>query len=146
MTHNDLPPCPLPEEGGDFGSQCSQAAGDRALGRPGGAIHNLVSLRDALRDFAAARDWRPFHTPKNLAMAMIVEAAELVEHFQWATPEESMAPPPEKLAAIRDEVADTLIYLVELADVLDIDLIAAARDKIAKNALKYPAPRGTDGA
>ncbi len=105
------------------------------------AITDLATLRDALRDFAAARDWRPFHTPKNLAMAMIVEAAELVEHFQWATPEESMKPEPEKLAAIRDEVADTLIYLVELADVLDIDLIAAARDKIAKNAVKYPAPR-----
>ena len=104
------------------------------------AITDLTSLRAALRDFAAARDWRSFHTPKNLAMAMIVEAAELVEHFQWATPEESMAPPPEKLAAIRDEVADTLIYLVELADVLQIDMIAAARDKIAKNAVKYPAP------
>jgi NTP pyrophosphatase (non-canonical NTP hydrolase) len=103
-------------------------------------ITDLPSLKLALRAFAAARDWRPFHTPKNLAMAMIVEAAELVEHFQWATPEESCAPSPEKLAAIRDEVADTLIYLVELADTLDIDLIAAARDKIAKNALKYPAP------
>lgn len=105
------------------------------------AIKDLDALRLALRDFAAARDWQPFHTPKNLAMAMIVEAAELVEHFQWATPEESRAPSPEKLAAIRDEVADTLIYLVELADVLDIDLIAAARDKIAKNAIKYPAPQ-----
>jgi NTP pyrophosphatase (non-canonical NTP hydrolase) len=104
-------------------------------------IDDLNTLRDALRDFAAARDWRQYHTPKNLAMAMIVEAAELVEHFQWSTPEESMKPGPEKLAEIRDEVADTLIYLVELADVLDIDLIAAARDKIAKNALKYPAPR-----
>jgi NTP pyrophosphatase (non-canonical NTP hydrolase) len=103
-------------------------------------IADLATLRDALRDFAAARDWKPFHTPKNLAMAMIVEAAELVEHFQWATPEESMKPSPEKLAAIRDEVADTLIYLVELADVLDIDLIAAARDKIVKNGIKYPAP------
>jgi dCTP diphosphatase len=101
-------------------------------------ITDLTTLRDALRDFAAARDWRQFHTPKNLAMAMIVEAAELVEHFQWATPEESLAPPPQKLAAIRDEVADTLIYLVELADALDIDLIAAARDKIVKNAAKYP--------
>ncbi len=104
------------------------------------AITDLESLKLNLRDFAAARDWKPFHTPKNLAMAMIVEAAELVEHFQWATPEESLAPPPGKLAEIRDEVADTLIYLVELADVLDIDLIAAARDKIVKNALKYPAP------
>ncbi len=105
------------------------------------AITDLATLRDALRQFAAERDWRQFHTPKNLAMAMIVEAAELVEHFQWATPEESMKPPPEKLAAIRDEVADTLIYLVELADVLGIDPIAAARDKIVKNAIKYPAPR-----
>jgi NTP pyrophosphatase (non-canonical NTP hydrolase) len=104
-------------------------------------ITDLTDLRDALRDFAAARDWRQYHTPKNLAMAMIVEAAELVEHFQWATPEESLAPPPGKLAEIRDEVADTLIYLVELADALDIDLLAAARDKIAKNAVKYPAPR-----
>jgi dCTP diphosphatase len=107
------------------------------------ALSDLDTLRLALRDFAAARDWRPFHTPKNLAMAMIVEAAELVEHFQWATPEESCNPPPEKRAEIRDEVADTLIYLVELADALDIDLIAAARDKMAKNALKYPAPERT---
>jgi NTP pyrophosphatase (non-canonical NTP hydrolase) len=104
------------------------------------SIADLHTLKLALRDFAAARDWKPFHTPKNLAMAMIVEAAELVEHFQWATPEESLSPSPEKLAEIRDEVADTLIYLVELADALDIDLIAAARDKIVKNAIKYPAP------
>jgi len=62
------------------------------------AIDDLETLKLALRDFAAARDWRRYHTPKNLAMAMIVEAAELVEHFQWATPEESLAPPPEKLA------------------------------------------------
>ena len=104
------------------------------------AITDLDSLKLALRDFAAARHWQPYHTPKNRAMAMIVEAAELVEHFQWATPEESRQPAPEKLAAIRDEVADTLIYLVELADVLDIDLIAAARDKIVKNAVKHPVP------
>ena len=103
-------------------------------------ITDLTTLRDALRQFAAERDWRQYHTPKNLAMAMIVEAAELVEHFQWATPEESRRPAPEKLAQVRDEVADTLIYLVELADALDIDLIAAARDKMAKNAVKYPAP------
>ncbi|MFA6314198.1 MAG: nucleotide pyrophosphohydrolase [Sterolibacterium sp.] len=102
--------------------------------------NDLVGLRDTLREFAAARGWRDFHTPKNLAMALIVEAAELVEHFQWATPDESCSLAPEKAAAVRDEVADVLIYLVEMADVLDIDLIAAARDKIAKNALKYPAP------
>lgn len=104
-------------------------------------ITDLTSLRDALRDFAAARDWRQFHTPKNLAMAMIVEAAELVEHFQWLTAEQSLDLPANKLAEVRDEVADTLIYLVEFADVLGIDPIAAARDKIAKNAIKYPAPK-----
>jgi NTP pyrophosphatase (non-canonical NTP hydrolase) len=106
-------------------------------------IHDLVTLRDALREFAQARDWRRFHTPKNLAMAMIVEAAELVEHFQWLTPEQSLALPPDTQLEVRDEVADTLIYLVELADALGIDLIAAVRDKIAKNAVKYPAPKRT---
>ena len=100
----------------------------------------LTALSDTLRDFAAARGWRAYHTPKNLAMALIVEAAELVEHFQWATPEESSALPPDKAAEVQDEVADVLIYLVELADVLGVDLIAAARAKIVKNARKYPAP------
>jgi NTP pyrophosphatase (non-canonical NTP hydrolase) len=106
-------------------------------------IKDLASLRAALREFAAVRDWRQFHTPKNLAMAMIVEAAELVEHFQWLTPEQSRSLAPDKLAEVRDEVADTLIYLVEFADALGIDPIAAARDKIAKNAVKYPAPERT---
>jgi NTP pyrophosphatase (non-canonical NTP hydrolase) len=105
------------------------------------AITDLPTLQAALRDFAAARDWQQYHTPKNLTMALIVEAAELLEHFQWDTPEESRKPAPEKLGKIRDEMADTLIYLVELADTLDVDLIAAARDKIVKNAIKYPAPR-----
>lgn len=104
------------------------------------SIDNLTELRDALRKFTAARDWRQYHTPKNLAMAMIVEAAELVEHFQWMTPEQSLSLTPEQLGAVRDEVADTLIYLVELADVLGIDMLAAAREKMAKNAVKYPAP------
>ncbi|MBK9021216.1 MAG: nucleotide pyrophosphohydrolase [Sulfuritalea sp.] len=103
-------------------------------------ITDLVTLRDALRDFCAARDWHRFHTPKNLVMALSVEAAELVEHFQWATPEESLALPADKRAAVADEIADVLIYLTELADVLDIDPIAAAREKIVKNAAKYPAP------
>ena len=103
-------------------------------------ISDLTTLRDALRAFCAARDWHRFHTPKNLVMALSVEAAELVEHFQWATPEESMSLPPEKRAEVADEIADVLIYLTELADVLDIDPIAAARQKIVKNAAKYPAP------
>ncbi|HUY02489.1 MAG TPA: nucleotide pyrophosphohydrolase [Rhodocyclaceae bacterium] len=100
----------------------------------------LTALSDTLRDFAAERGWRAYHTPKNLAMALIVEAAELVEHFQWATPEESRALSPDKLGEVQDEMADVLIYLVELADVLGVDLIAAARAKIVKNARKYPAP------
>ena len=103
-------------------------------------ITDLTTLRDALRAFCAARDWHRFHTPKNLVMALSVEAAELVEHFQWATPEESLALAADKRAAVADEIADVLIYLTELADVLDIDPIAAAREKIVKNAAKYPAP------
>lgn len=104
------------------------------------AISDLNSLRDALREFCAARDWHRYHTPKNLVMALSVEAAELVEHFQWATPEESLGLDESKRAEVADEIADVLIYLTELADVLGIDPIAAARAKIAKNALKYPAP------
>jgi NTP pyrophosphatase (non-canonical NTP hydrolase) len=104
------------------------------------SITDLTTLRDALRDFCAARDWHRYHTPKNLVMALSVEAAELVEHFQWATPEESLALAPEKRAEVADEIADVLIYLTELADVLGIDPIAAAREKIVKNAVKYPPP------
>jgi dCTP diphosphatase len=103
-------------------------------------ITDLTTLRDALRAFCAARDWHRYHTPKNLVMALSVEAAELVEHFQWATPEESLGLPPEKRAEVADEIADVLIYLTELADVLGIDPIAAAREKIVKNAAKYPPP------
>jgi NTP pyrophosphatase (non-canonical NTP hydrolase) len=103
-------------------------------------ITDLTTLRDALRAFCAARDWHRYHTPKNLVMALSVEAAELVEHFQWATPEESLDLAPERRAEVADEIADVLIYLTELADVLGIDPIAAAREKIVKNAVKYPAP------
>lgn len=103
-------------------------------------ITDLHSLRDALRSFCTARDWHAYHTPKNLSMALIVEAAELVEHFQWSTPEQSTHLTPEKRGDVADELADVLIYLTELADVLGIDLISAARGKIEKNAVKYPAP------
>ncbi len=103
-------------------------------------ITDLATLRDALRAFCAARDWHRFHTPKNLVMALSVEAAEAVEHFQWATPEESLALGADKRAEVADGIADVLIYLTELADVLGIDPIAAAREKIVKNAIKYPAP------
>lgn len=100
----------------------------------------LTDLRDALRRFCAARDWHRFHTPKNLVMALSVEAAELVEHFQWATPEESANLSDTQRAAVADEIADVLIYLTELADVLDIDPIQAAHAKMIKNAVKYPPP------
>lgn len=102
---------------------------------------SVAGLRDALRDFAAARDWEQFHLPKNLAMALIVEAAELVEHFQWLTPEQSSDLDGASRAAIGEEVADVLLYLIRLADVLGIDPIEAARAKMLKNAVKYPAPR-----
>lgn len=101
-------------------------------------INDLDSLRDALRAFCAERDWHRYHTPKNLVMALAVEAAELVEQFQWSSGEESLHPGADKQAAVADEIADVLIYLTELADVLQIDLLAAARQKIVKNALKYP--------
>ena len=99
----------------------------------------MIELRDRLRSFAAERDWDQFHSPKNLASALSVEAAELLEHFQWLTEAESKALPPAKVAAVRDEMADVLVYLVRLADKLDVDLLAAAAAKIDKNALKYPA-------
>lgn len=100
----------------------------------------MIQLRDELREFCAARDWHRYHTPKNLVMALSVEAAELVEHFQWATAEESCHLDAAKRSAVADEIADVLIYLVELADVLGIDPLAAAHAKIGKNAVKYPAP------
>ncbi len=99
---------------------------------------SLPRLRDALREFAAERDWDQFHSPRNLAAALSVEAAELLEPFQWLTDEQSRDLPPETRAAVEQELADVLLYLVRLADKLDVDLIAAARAKIASNAVKYP--------
>jgi dCTP diphosphatase len=99
---------------------------------------SLEVLREALRQFAAERDWDQFHTPKNLAAALSVEAAELLEHFQWLTPEQSERMTPAQLAAIRLELADVLLYLIRLSDRLGVDLLAAAVDKMAVNAKKYP--------
>jgi NTP pyrophosphatase (non-canonical NTP hydrolase) len=98
----------------------------------------LRDLRDELRVFAAQRDWDQFHSPRNLATALAVEAAELLEPFQWLTEEQSRSLPPETLAAVEEELADVLLYLVRLADKLDVDLAAAARAKIARNGEKYP--------
>lgn len=101
-------------------------------------IPDLDALKLRLRVFAAERQWQPYHTPKNLAMALIVEAAELVEQFQWLTPEQSRALTSEQHEAVCHEVADVLIYLTRLADLLDIDLLAAASAKMEINARKYP--------
>jgi NTP pyrophosphatase (non-canonical NTP hydrolase) len=99
---------------------------------------SLDTLRDVLRQFAAERDWDQFHSPKNLAIALSVEAAELLEHFQWMRETESTTVAPDQKAKIREEVADVLLYLIRLADKLEIDLLAAASDKIRLNAEKYP--------
>lgn len=104
-------------------------------------MQSIDELRQRLREFARERDWEQFHSPKNLAMALIVEAAELVEHFQWLTETQSRALEPEQREQVAQELADVFIYLVRLADRLDIDLLDAAERKIALNARKYPADK-----
>jgi NTP pyrophosphatase (non-canonical NTP hydrolase) len=101
----------------------------------------LPALARRLREFAEERDWDQFHSPKNLAMALVGEAGELAAEFQWMTEPQSKAPDAAQLARIRSEAADVLNYLVRLADKLDIDLIAAAHDKIEDNARRYPAEK-----
>lgn len=101
---------------------------------------DVRKMQERLRDFAEARDWQRFHTPKNLAMALAVEAAELLEHFQWLTAEESLAlrGDAEGLQAIAEEMADVAIYLIRLADRLGVDLETAIAAKILLNEKKYP--------
>jgi dCTP diphosphatase len=101
----------------------------------------LRALQQRLAAFAAARDWDQFHSPKNLAMALSVEAAELVEEFQWLTEEQSKALDAERRERVRLELADVFIYLLRIADKLEVDLMRAADDKIAHNERKYPADR-----
>jgi dCTP diphosphatase len=98
----------------------------------------LEDLRTEIREFVAERDWEQFHSPKNLAMALSVEASEIVEHFQWLTEEQSRNLPPEKLAEIREEIGDVMIYLAELAVALGVEPIEAARSKLEINKQKYP--------
>ena len=106
---------------------------------------DLADLQARLRRFAAERDWERFHAPKNLAMALAVEAAELAEIFQWMSEEESrrahLDPPLHE--RIADEVADVLLYLLQVADKCEVDIEAAARRKLEKNALKHPPPPRT---
>ena len=100
----------------------------------------VAELKQLVADFVARRDWRRFHAPKNLSMSLAIEAAELMEHFQWISPEQSrrMAEIPDRLAAVGDELADVLCYALAMANELGLDLSTAIRGKIAKNELKYP--------
>jgi NTP pyrophosphatase (non-canonical NTP hydrolase) len=101
----------------------------------------IQQLAERLRQFAAERDWEQFHSPKNLAMALSVEVAEIVEHFQWLTEPQSRELEATKRQEVEQELADALIYLVRLADQLGIDLLDAAERKLALNEAKYPAER-----
>lgn len=101
----------------------------------------IEQLQQQIRDFATVRDWDQFHSPKNLSMALIVEAAELVEHFQWLTAEQSQTLPEGKRAEVEHELADIFIYLIRMADKLDINLFSAAQHKLEINAGKYPAEK-----
>jgi len=99
---------------------------------------SLDNLRARINQFVCERDWAQFHSPKNLSMAMIVEAGEVVEHFQWMTESESRNLDAEKKAQVGQELSDTLVYLLRIAEVCGIDLIDAANKKIDLNAKKYP--------
>ena len=101
----------------------------------------LHALTEALRAFAREREWEQFHSPKNLASALAVEAAELLEHFQWLTEAQSRELPADKKAQVGAEAADVLLYLLQLCDKLGIDLAEAARAKLKANAEKYPVER-----
>lgn len=100
---------------------------------------DLEELKSRIRAFAKARDWEKFHTPKNLAMALVVESAELLENFQWLTEDESQSLSVDKRQAISHEMADVMIYLARLADIMDIDLDESINEKLAINEAKYPA-------
>ena len=98
----------------------------------------LHPLAQRLEQFAQARDWQQFHSPKNLASALVVEAGELLEHFQWLTEKQSRNLESDKKQAVAHEMADVLLYLVQLSTALDINLVDAAQAKMALNAQKYP--------
>ncbi len=99
---------------------------------------DLQEIKLRLREFARERDWDQFHSPKNFSMALIVECAELVEHFQWLTDEQSKNLPADTLEEVSLEMADIMIYLIRLADKLDVDLLDVVDKKIGLNAVKYP--------
>lgn len=102
---------------------------------------SLATLAQRLQQFAQARDWQRFHSPKNLASALAVEAGELLEHFQWLTEEQSRQLEAASKAEVADEMADVLLYLVQLATVMDVNLLEAAQRKIERNEQRFPARR-----
>ena len=104
-------------------------------------MQELEKIKLKLRQFAEERDWDQFHAPKNLSMALIVEAAELVEHFQWLTEKESHNLPEDKMREVEEELADIQIYLVRIADKLNVDLLNAVNKKIEINKKKYPSEK-----
>ena len=101
--------------------------------------NDLTTIRDTVRTFVTERDWDQFHTPKNLSAALCVEAAELLEHFQWLGTGSAAELGDAKLEQVRHEMADVLVYLVRLADKLEVDLGAAVEEKMILNRAKYPA-------
>jgi len=105
------------------------------------SINSLESLRDRLREFAQVRDWDQYHTPKNLSMALIAEAAELIEHFQWVDGNQSHVLAEKTRQSVEEELADILIYLVRISDKLEIDLYDSVERKIEINEKKYPAEK-----
>ncbi len=107
---------------------------------------DINTLKHRLRNFADTREWNQFHSPKNLSMALSVEASEIMEHFQWLTEEQSKDLPQNKLDEVATELADTLLYLIRLADQLDVDLLTAAQEKIELNERKYPVNKARGNA
>ena len=105
--------------------------------------NEIKIISDDLKKFAIARDWEQFHTPKNLSMALIAEAAELVEHFQWLTAEQSKTLDSEKLKDVSHEMADIFIYLLRMTEQLNVDLLAVTREKMAINEKRFPADKNT---
>ena len=104
-------------------------------------MQDMEVVRQRLREFASARDWDQFHSPKNLSMALSVEVSELVECFQWLTEEQSNSLSADQLASVADEIADIQLYLIRLADKVGVDISAAVEQKIKKNETKYPAEK-----
>ena len=109
-------------------------------------MDRIEALRTQLAQFANERDWDQFHNPKNLAMALIAEAGELVEHFQWLSPQQAANLPAETKAEVALEIADVLLFLLRLADKLDIDPITVAEQKMKLNAEKYPVEKSKGNA